>query len=1091
MLIHNAAYHTWNRGKPSTLKNKTDFGTNSRSSRPILLLLSLLLIFGLAHSSNGALHTTYYVNDYNVLNGTYVNGTVPGSIQQVDSDYFRVRSSPSSTYSSPYNSSGYNLLGSTTLDSGSLSNLTADDGVHMNFSSYSSGPDIQDYVDNNTSDIDNSTDIGTHSNFTAQQYGPDSVNDTLTEGNIGTIDTLWLYVNTDDGNKTGWTRVGINPYLNATDYPTNFVNASGNNLNIGDFGFADSEKSMETINNVEVQIYAKQSGIGNRFTVWVWDGSSWTASSKMTIPTSWNWLNWTATSILDTWTKIDAAEIYICSDSAAGTYEVDCARLKVDYTGLANYELDLEVQWTNVDYDELNEELCLYGGSMSAENVRVDVWNGSSWANLFTDLNSGWNNVSVTSYLTSANLTIRFKGGTESGDTTQDTWNIDTVLLHVWTEQYTIEVEFTGTSNTGTWTQLNWTIDSAWDTANVSVTIQLYNYSSGTYPTGGDGYINYTSSSTADTDENKNQTITTHPEDFRDSSDSWKLKVKGIKPTSTPFKFKADWIQLKPTYYSEYTDATEFIFSSMTTKTPTQLNLTIVSLYDIASVNVTIQVYNYTSASYPVSGEGYLNYMSSSIPNTDETKQLNITTNPEDFISNGNATVKITGTLSTTTQYQQEINHLKLIYGYANSPPLLNPIGDKSVYELSLLNFTATASDPDAPPQNLTFSIGPGAPSGANITVDGYFTWTPTEAQGPSNYTVRIVVSDGSLTDYEDIWVVVHQVPLHDVAVMSVTASSYDIVSGEVVRVTVVVRNQGSEIETFNVTAFCNETVIETETVVNLAAGDQKVLEFLWNTTGLAEAGYKIRAEASFVSGETETSNNVHWSGILQVNERTLWQPFDWSRNLWYILLACVGLLLVFGLERRRRKKARPPVEKQIDEFSQQFGMTHEQIKGKKMLLEIDPTSDDHTGLLSFISEAKNHNELLFILTNRNSTLHSALSGDPDVEFLLLTSETSSPLQINERENLLPASDLSVLLDHLGNIAKIETKKTINVLFSNLSNVILRCGFKETYKFMRLLLETISSSKVTALIVFNPTAHDNAISSSIRGMLQKEIPRSN
>ncbi len=113
------------------------------------------------------------------------------------------------------------------------------------------------------------------------------------------------------------------------------------------------------------------------------------------------------------------------------------------------------------------------------------------------------------------------------------------------------------------------------------------------------------------------------------------------------------------------------------------------------------------------------------------------------------------------------------------------------------------------------------------------------------------------------------------------------------------------------------------------------------------------------------------------------------------------------------------------------------------------------------------------------------------MQFLLLTSETPSPLQINERENLLPASDLSVLLDHLGNIAKIETKKTINVLFSNLSNIILRCGFKETYKFMRLLLETISSSKVTALIVFNPTAHDNAISSSIRGMLQKEIPRSN
>ena len=93
-----------------------------------------------------------------------------------------------------------------------------------------------------------------------------------------------------------------------------------------------------------------------------------------------------------------------------------------------------------------------------------------------------------------------------------------------------------------------------------------------------------------------------------------------------------------------------------------------------------------------------------------------------------------------------------------NSPPVLAYIGLKSVNELATLSFTATATDPDVPPQTLTFSLGAGAPPGASITSGGTFSWTPTEAQGPSSYVIRIIVSDGSLQDYEDITVTVNEV---------------------------------------------------------------------------------------------------------------------------------------------------------------------------------------------------------------------------------------------------------------------------------------------------------------------------------------------
>ena len=73
-----------------------------------------------------------------------------------------------------------------------------------------------------------------------------------------------------------------------------------------------------------------------------------------------------------------------------------------------------------------------------------------------------------------------------------------------------------------------------------------------------------------------------------------------------------------------------------------------------------------------------------------------------------------------------------------NSAPVLDAIGDKSVNQGSTLSFTATATDADSDP--LVFSLGAGAPSGASITPDGAFSWTP-DAAGA--YPVTVVVSDG------------------------------------------------------------------------------------------------------------------------------------------------------------------------------------------------------------------------------------------------------------------------------------------------------------------------------------------------------------
>jgi hypothetical protein len=588
--------------------------------------------------------------------------------------------------------------------------------------------------------------------------------------------------------------------------------------------------------------------------------------------------------------------------------------------------------------------------------------------------------------------------------------------------QHTVEVEFTGSSDTDDWTQLDWVVNSAWTTPSVTVTLQLYNYNLGQYPTSGDGYISYTSSATSNTDETKSQTITTNPTNFRDGSGNWKIKVKGIKSTTTQFDFKGDLIKFEATYTlppennppvaydqsvttaedtakgitltatdadndsltysivtgpthgilsgtppnvaytpgSNYNGADSFTFKAYdgqaysnvatvsitvtpvndppttpvvdvtpnlpltaddlvcTITTPSmdpdggtityfyewykngilqsdEITVTtaltdtvssaktakgevwkcVVTPYDgtvngtsaqdqvtigntppsIASVDITpdpaytddtltatpngwldadadpegytYQWQKWNGASWQdISGETLSTLSSDNFVKGDQIKVVCTPFDGEDYgvskedtitISNSPPSAPVVDVIpdfplttddlvcvivtpsvdpdgdTVTYTYEWYKNDVlqpdyttntvpasATTFGdvwecvvtphgsdgppdsdevtVGNSPPVLIPIGPKSVNEGTLLSFTAMAVDHDVPPQTLTFSLGPGAPSGASITSGGYFTWTPTESQGPGVYNINVTVTDGIAIDYEVIVVTVNEV---------------------------------------------------------------------------------------------------------------------------------------------------------------------------------------------------------------------------------------------------------------------------------------------------------------------------------------------
>jgi hypothetical protein len=245
---------------------------------------------------------------------------------------------------------------------------------------------------------------------------------TSTTGGSEKIDTTNSY--TTPTNPTDWTtgRHQYSIYANTTwtrnyemDYEIQWTNAN------------------YTSDNEQLCIMTGPLGV-ETLGVDVYNGSGWTNIISSLSANAWNNVSVSTylTSSTITFRYKGGTE---SSDTAQTTWQIESALLHT--WNNSNYEIDLEEQWSNADYQEANEFLCIYLSShVGSEPIKVDAWYNSAWQNLLTDLSVGWNNVSVSTYLISSTLTIRFKGSIEIADATQDSWKVDAALLQVWTNNY-------------------------------------------------------------------------------------------------------------------------------------------------------------------------------------------------------------------------------------------------------------------------------------------------------------------------------------------------------------------------------------------------------------------------------------------------------------------------------------------------------------------------------------------------------------------------------------------------------------------------------------------------------------------------------
>jgi len=150
--------------------------------------------------------------------------------------------------------------------------------------------------------------------------------------------------------------------------------------------------------------------------------------------------------------------------------------------------------------------------------------------------------------------------------------------------------------------------------------------------------------------------------------------------------------------------------------------------------------------------------------------------------------------------------------------------------------------------------------------------------------------------------------------------------------------------------------------------------------------------------------------------------------------------------------------------FSKQLGIQHEKLKGKKYLLEFDPSTPYERLIRDFVLEGKSHKETVIVLTKKGASIRSALSDENDVKLI----ENSQNVMLSP-----------IIAEH--------RNQPLSIVYDNLTDLALSADFKTAYAFARNAIEQLSDTGITALILLNPAAHEQKDIYSLQGLFSNQI----
>jgi len=261
--------------------------------------------------------------------------------------------------------------------------------------------------------------------------------------------------------------------------------------------------------------------------------------------------------------------------------------------------------------------------------------------------------------------------------------------------------------------------------------------------------------------------------------------------------------------------------------------------------------------------------------------------------------ITLTDSNAASIPYDPPVNGIVKVYGrYYRDIAITNVTASSTtVPRGEVINITVTVENQGDLTENFTLFITCGqtrnltlAPKTSIITV--FYLDTSNMTEG--NYTLWALVPPcfGDEDPYDNIYIdgILEVISIiRDIAITKVTPSKTVVGQGYSLKICVEVENQGTFIETFNVTLYANTTSIASQTVT-LTSGGLTTINFTWNTIGVTKGNYTIKAVADTLPGETDTLDNTLIDGWVFVTI-----PGDINGDQKVNILDCILLAGHFG----------------------------------------------------------------------------------------------------------------------------------------------------------------------------------------------------
>lgn len=120
-----------------------------------------------------------------------------------------------------------------------------------------------------------------------------------------------MYVDGFGSEKTGWNVTGSSPYLKYVDYDVHYIDSETPDSEEGDFTIENTAQTGYPT-PVEVALRCRQAAGGDdTIEVYIDPGTGFVLAGTITPDEAWAWKTIDVSSILDTFTKVNAAKMYL------------------------------------------------------------------------------------------------------------------------------------------------------------------------------------------------------------------------------------------------------------------------------------------------------------------------------------------------------------------------------------------------------------------------------------------------------------------------------------------------------------------------------------------------------------------------------------------------------------------------------------------------------------------------------------------------------------------------------------------------------------------------------------------------------------